>query len=157
MSYEEEKLRKALKKFLQKDERVFTATVIAVNEDECSLDVQTAEGAELYDVKLKALRNVKKGVMIIPATESTVQVCRTGEQEYLMIAADDVAKVLWMFEGSVLSLDSEGFQLKKDNDELKDIIRLIIEAVQETMVLYGKNPNFLKLQQALTKNQNFFK
>ncbi len=43
-----------------------------------------------------------------------------------------------------------------NGDSLKDILTLILKAVQPILVLYGNNPDYAKLTQALTKINNLF-
>lgn len=49
------------------------------------------------------------------------------------------------------------FTITVDDDSLKDALTLIIQAVQQIMVMYGNNPDYGKLSQALTKVNNIFK
>lgn len=49
------------------------------------------------------------------------------------------------------------FTISVDNDSLKDALTMLIEAVQQIVVMYGNNPDYTKLSQALTKVNNIFK
>jgi len=156
MSAEDERIRKDLRDFFKKDERIFTADVINVDEQECVIDVVTVRGTTLYNVKLKALHNNAKGVIVFPKINSTVQVCRIGDKDFIMLAADEVEKVLWSINGVTCQIDGDGVVIDKNGDSLKDILTLITEAVQKIIVLQGTNPDRIKLQQALTKINNLF-
>ena len=43
------------------------------------------------------------------------------------------------------------------NDTMKEVMTLIIEAVQQIVVLQGNNPNYVKLTQALVKVNNLLR
>jgi phage baseplate assembly protein V len=49
------------------------------------------------------------------------------------------------------------FTINVGDDSLKDALTLIIQAVQQIVVMYGNNPDYTKLSEALTKVNNIFK
>ena len=49
------------------------------------------------------------------------------------------------------------FTITVDDDSLKDALTLIIQAVQQIVIMYGNNPDYTKLSEALTKVNNIFK
>ncbi|HJU46360.1 MAG TPA: hypothetical protein VJ647_06215 [Chitinophagaceae bacterium] len=49
------------------------------------------------------------------------------------------------------------FAITVDGNSLKDALTLIIQAVQQIVVMYGNNPDYGKLSEALTKVNNIFK
>lgn len=154
MSAEEEKIRQGFKKLNQQNERVFNATVIAVDEDKCTIDIKTAGGSELYNVKLKALENQKRGFLIIPKNNSDVQVCEIGERDFLMISADEVEKLILIIDTVKYEIDKDGFVFQKGNDTLWIGIKLLIESIEAIIVLQGTNPDRAKLAMAKTKLKN---
>ncbi|MCG8399699.1 hypothetical protein LWS67_24740, partial [Bacillus atrophaeus] len=60
-------------------------------------------------------------------------------------------------DNTLLKVNAEGISISKGEDSLIDVLTLIIDAVSEIMVLYGKNPNYLKLTEAKMKLNNILK
>jgi phage baseplate assembly protein gpV len=55
------------------------------------------------------------------------------------------------FDGGITVSIGDKYKLMKGSDTLKQILTLIVEAVQATVVLQGNNPDAAKLSQALGK------
>lgn len=71
------------------------------------------------------------------------------------IKYDKTAHELTATFGTVVyKWNRNGFLQQKGSDTLKQILVLITEAVQQVVVLYGNNPDYTKLTQALTKINN---
>lgn len=153
------KVIEGLRELLKKPERVFPVTVTSIHKPNCTIDAKTVEGLELFDIKLRAVADTKTGYIIYPKKDTTVQICRTGdEDDYLMLHADEVESMELIIEGVKYKVDKQGYVVSKGNDNLKDVIQLIIdaqnltiEATQQILVIYGNNPDFAKLVQATTK------
>lgn len=70
------------------------------------------------------------------------------------------SKFRTLFEdGAVVEYDKSTHKFKlldSEGNSLKDILTLIVQAVQPILVMYGNNPDFIKLTQALTKINSMF-
>ena len=136
---------------------IIPAQVTAINEDD-TIAVVFSDGVELDDVRLKSVVKSGNKVLLIPTIGSTVMVGKIqNSDEYIVIAVDEISEVVYNIGSAKYSVTSEGFLLQKGNDTLKEILTLIIEAVQPVVVIYGNNPVYLKLQQALNKIENLLR
>jgi hypothetical protein len=120
---------------------IVPAEVISVNEDEATVHIKFSDDSEIDDARLKSVISDDAGIYALPSVGSTIQVARIeNSDEYIVVAMDKVEKVV----------------IKNDGSSLKEILNLIIEAVQKIMVMQGNNPDFIKLAQAKTKTNNLF-
>lgn len=109
MSKQRSKIRESLKDFFSND-LVFPVTVKSIDEDACTVDVETVEGMEIYEVKLRAVKTEKYGIVVFPKKDTTIQICRIGnDNDFLMLHADEVEKIFWKIEDMTLEMTKDGF------------------------------------------------
>lgn len=159
MSKTANELYEALKKITDPGVDVLPAVVKRVNEND-TVDADV-DGIIYYGVNLKAAEKAgQKGIRIKPAVDSMVLIERIGDtksDEYALLMFSEVDEVLFEIEAAKFLMDKDGFIVANGIDSLKDVIKLIIEAVQVTVVLQGKGPDYVKLTQAMQKLNNVFK
>lgn len=110
MSKQRKKIREGLKDLMSTGDVIFPVTVKSVDEDACTIDVVTAEGMDIYEVKLRAVKTEKYGCITFPKKDTTVQICRIGnDDDFLMLHADEVEKIYWKIEGVTLEVTKDGF------------------------------------------------
>lgn len=128
--------------------------VKSVDEDEKTCVIIETIGddeIEIDDVRLRPVLNGNAAITIYPKVNSYVLALRIeGSEEWMVAGVDKTDKVKWEVGDCKFEVD-EGFLIKRGNDTLKDIIQMIIEATQQIVVLYGNNPDYSKLAQALSK------
>lgn len=122
----EEKLVNALKRISKVPMQVISATVLSVDEDNYTIDVEPAGQAELPDVRLKAaIDGLKDGVVEIPEEGSTVLIGLIGnsEDEAFLIRCSKVSKIIINggSNGGLINIE----ELKKTND--------LVKAIKETL------------------------
>jgi hypothetical protein len=128
---------------------IMPATVLTVNND--AVHVRFSDGSEIEDARLKSVIKDGNHLLFIPSTNSTVLVARIdNSDEYVIVAVDEIKEIKSQLNDVLLSINADGFLLKKENASLKELIKLIIEAVQAIVVLQGTNPDQMKLQQTLS-------
>lgn len=110
MSRAEENARRALKEFTRTHYHE-QGEVLSVDEQAYTCVVKLPQGNELPDVMLKALREAEKGAVMIPAIGSTVQLLCVGEPEWMVIAADEISKVIWYVDGTKLEVTKDVFKI----------------------------------------------
>ena len=109
MSKQRNKIREGLKEFMSSD-LVFPATVKSIDEDACTIDVVTAEGMDIFEVKLRAVKTEKYGCVVFPKKDTTVQICRiSDDNDFLMLHADEVEKIYWKIEDMTKEVTKDGF------------------------------------------------
>jgi hypothetical protein len=174
MSKAAHELYNAFKKAFGPGTDVFPAIVTAVNADG-SLKVDV-DGVEYPDVLVQAsLSDGQKGEKVRPAVDSLIIIERIGDaksNEFMAVLFSEIEQhtieigtASWDMTGAgfdlkkddtVLNIGEDGFLVKKDDDTLKEVLTLIVQAVMKIIVLQGTNPDRAKLQQALTKINNLF-
>lgn len=110
MSYKGKKVKEALRDFLKSGIKVFPVTVKEVHDDTCAIDVVTAEGMEIFNVKLKALITEKYGHVIYPVIDTTVLISQIGEDnDFVVLHCDQVSYIYWKVGDMTMELTEEGF------------------------------------------------
>jgi hypothetical protein len=133
------------------------ATVTLINTDD-TISVKLATGLELDDVRLKSVVKGGAKIIIVPKVESVVQIGRIeNSEEFVVLAVEEITEINIEINNVKYVVDETGFLIQKETDTLREVVQLIIEAVQKIVVLQGTNPDRVKLQQALAKAQNILK
>lgn len=121
----------------------------------CTLD----DDGLLYEgVRLRPVLDGKESLTLVPKVGSWALAVRLEDsEEWMLISAGEFDKVVTKVGTTVLEQDASGFLIKKGNDSIKQLFQLVIDSIKPIMVLYGNNPDFVKLLQAETMNNNLFK
>jgi len=133
MSYKHEKLRDALRDFVKPDAHVLSGRVSNVDESEYTCTVTLPNGQIIEEVQLKALRGISTGSVEIPADNSYVQILRlegAGDPDYYVFAAEVIKKVVTTIDGTVLTLDENGYNVKRGGESLTKIMTDLLSALQ---------------------------
>jgi hypothetical protein len=135
------------------------ATVQSVNEAEATCVLWDEETAlEYYDVRLRPVLDGKESITIFPKVKSWCLAVRLeNTEEWMVVACSEADKWRLKTGEAIIEQDATGLQIKKQNDTLRQALELIIQAVMKVMVIQGTNPDYAKLQQALTKIQNILR
>jgi hypothetical protein len=80
-----------------------------------------------------------------------------NSEEFVVLAVEEITEINIEINNVKYVVDETGFLIQKETDTLREVVQLIIEAVQKIVVLQGTNPDRVKLQQALAKAQNILK
>lgn len=142
-------LTKALDEFVnqRKGEGLVVATVTAVDLEQCFIDCKDGDDNEYLDVRLNATPE-KTGLIVVPKVGASVIILGLGnEQEYLMIHAGEIEKVVFHVQNST--------EVEIDDS----IIRLGSNEVEKAVLGESLNSNlndlFGQLDKLLTNLQNF--
>jgi hypothetical protein len=135
------------------------ATVQSVNEAEATCELYDEETAmEYYDVRLRPVLNGKESITIFPKVGSWCLAVRLeNTDEWMVVACSEADKWRLKIGEAIIEQDATGLQIKKQSDTLREALELIIQAVMKVTVIQGTNPDYPKLQQALTKIQNILR
>jgi len=135
------------------------ATVQSVNEAEATCVLWDEETAlEYYDVRLRPVLDGKESITIFPKAGSCGLAVRLeNTEEWMVVACSEADKWRLKTGEAIIEQDATGLQIKKQNDTLRQALELIIQAVMNVVVIQGTNPDYTKLQQALTKIQNILR
>lgn len=132
-----EELKTALAIFVRKRVKatIEPVSVLAVDEDNYTCDVEDAQGMTIYDVRLRAaLDGTEGGVVILPKVGAQAIVARIGDSEaaWVLLSCTQAAKVLvWGDAVQLAGPDGEPVVLGDTlNDNLKglnDNLRAILD------------------------------
>ena len=134
-----------------------TATVTAVNADD-TVAIELGNGRTVDDARLRAVVANGNRVVMVPSVGSTVVVGKLeNSDEYVVLMVSEVSEIKDKIGTVELNVNNAGILMKKDDDTLKQIATLIIEAIEPIIILEGRNPNLVKLAQAKTKVNNLLR
>lgn len=159
MSLENEHIRNEFETFSGRfgPAAIVPATVKGINDDD-TISIELSDGSLIDDARLKSVVKDGNKVLLIPAVDSCVLVGKIdNSDEYVVLVVDEITEVQYVVGGVKMVMDATGFLFKKDSDTLKQALVLIVEALQPTVVIYGNNPIYTKLSQALVKINNLLK
>lgn len=157
----EEEIRAALRKLAGEvgPETTLIGQVEGVNEDEktCSIfDEET--GLTYQDIRLRPVIDGDESMTLFPEPGTwAVAIRLEGGEDWVMTHAQKVYKWRLKIANAEIEQTADGLSVKNGGDSLKDVLKLIIEAVLKVVVIQGQNPDYVKLNQALVKLNKILK
>lgn len=137
---------------------IIPATVLSYNSADETISVALSNDAVIDDVRLRSVIKAGNKKILVPKVNSVVHIASIeNSQEYFVAAVEEIDKEFLIIGTVKYDVDDTGFLIKKGNDTLKKILQNIIEAVQQVVVLQGNNPDYIKLQTALTSVNNLLR
>ncbi|MBS1690537.1 MAG: hypothetical protein JSS96_17525, partial [Bacteroidetes bacterium] len=79
------------------------------------------------------LRSINTGTVIVPEDGCYVQILRlegAGAPDYLVIAAEKIKKQVTTVNGTVLTIDENGYSISRDGESLTKILSSLLTALQ---------------------------
>jgi hypothetical protein len=149
-------LYQALRAISKAEDQVLPGLVTTVETDTIDVDVA---GVVYYGVRLKSVADgTGTGLVIKPKVGSVVLISKIGDQgnEFFVSMYSEVDTMHFKNAAVEMKVDDTGFLIKKGSDTLLQVLKMIIESQQQIMVLYGNNPDYVKLAQATVKLENLF-
>jgi hypothetical protein len=151
-----EQIRQSLRRLASVEGPVQTilAKVLNVNPELFICTVLDDE-TEINEVRLRPVLNGKQSITVYPKEGSWVLIQRIEEDlEWIVVAVDEIDKIRISIDDMLFEMKNGKYLVMSGDDSLKDVLRLIIEAMQVIMVIQGNNPDYVKLQTALDKLNN---
>jgi hypothetical protein len=135
---------------------VIAATVKSVNKTNNTCSIIDSDDLEMQGVRLQSIiDDNQKGCKHYPKVDSVVLVEKLGDKgEMFVLMMSEIEEVNYSIGTTLFKQHSNGFQIEKGNDSLKEIVQLIIDAVTPIAVVIGNNPDYAKLIEADTKLNN---
>lgn len=100
----------------------FPATVNAVDEGELTCTVESPDGLELYDVRLRAtLDGDNTGIVVLPKVGSSVIVgsLGSGDNDHYVAMWSEVDKVVCLIDGASWTVEADGLVVQKGATKLE--------------------------------------
>lgn len=128
-----------------------------ISVDGLSCDCRPVNGdADIDDVRLVA-NEKEEFFVLIPKAGSIVIVESTTQGVSYVSMVSEISEVKYKIGDSFYSVTQAGHLVQKGDDTLKQVLTMIVEAVQQIVVMYGNNPDYVKLTEAMTKINNLLR
>ena len=112
------------------------AKVKSVDQQKAICVLEDEDGQEIFDVRLRPVLNGKKSFLQIPKVGTYVLAIRIeDDDDWMVIACDEIDKMIWYAGSAIFEMDDTGFLLKKENETLKKIMLDIVKAVKSIQLL----------------------
>tara|TARA_Y100000588_G_scaffold217747_1_gene231657 strand:+ start:122 stop:637 length:516 start_codon:yes stop_codon:yes gene_type:complete len=145
----QEKFQQAMKEFGKTPSVCFPADVLEVDKDTLTCVVSPVNGAEMFDVRLKAsINTVTDGIVEFPVEGTTVLVCLIGnDPEMGFIAAVDKVETVLMFGGENGGLTITP-KLVKELNKTNELLTALLDVIKGAPVMEPGNgsPSALQTQ-----------
>jgi hypothetical protein len=155
----EKELQDAFRKLKKRDVDTFPVKVISVNKIKGTCVVSDDE-IEYTDVQLSSIIDGKENkFFLFPAVGSSVLVSPINEdlKRLYVEAYSDIESLDLNIKKVQLSVDKDGFLLKKENETLKKLMSDLIKAIKEMKFTtnYGPTISLINLQQFIDIGERF--
>lgn len=136
-------INKALGEFAKKEAQVFAATVTAVNEAKKTVSIKDVDDLEFFDVRLAAAEDDEKSILLIPKVGSSVLAAMIGNDINTLFVAkvNEVEKVVGAISTTEFEVDSSGYKINRDGENLKSVLNDFLDEVNKIRVIYGNTIN----------------
>jgi hypothetical protein len=128
-----EEIREGLKEMAKKvgPECSNIARVKSVDESKATCVLIDDDGLEYFDVKLRPVESENKSFILVPKVNTFVLAVRVEDQdEWMVIACDEIEKVGYYVGGCIFEIDSLGFLFQKENETLKLLMSDLLTAIE---------------------------
>lgn len=132
-------MREALRNFINATVgvSVLQGEVKSVDESRWTCDVELPNTLLLYDVQLKCLKETEKGCVLVPKVGSWVQIMNVGEPDWLVIAIEQLDKVIVLAEtelqidaaGSTVQVNKDGIVMNGGKNEGLVIVQKLVDKI----------------------------
>lgn len=108
------------------------AQVKSVNENKGTCVLEDEDGQEIPDVRLQPVLTGKKSFIQLPKVGSQVLAIRIeDDDDWLIIACEEITKVVFTVGVTRFEFDDLGFLLKKENESLKKLMNDLLSAIEQ--------------------------
>jgi hypothetical protein len=133
---------------------------VAFNVQEATCEVKIEDYPTLTNVRLCVIQDTPDSKIVIkPKNESRVLIgiIHHEESEAFIAQCSEIESVEITIGSVQLLVNETGVVIKKGDDNLLQALQLLIESVLQISIIYGNNPNFMKLNESLRIIQNILK
>lgn len=136
-------LKRSLDAFRKKGQYTFPVIVKSVDKSKRTVTVTDLEDFEYTDVRLTAVIDESKAVVIYPKLGSTVLVSMIGnELEQLFVSSvREVESIDAVIENTEFHIDASGHRIKRGNEDLLSVLNDLIDELNKIVVIQGTSVN----------------
>lgn len=156
----EEQIRQSLKRWCETygPAPTILATVVSVDEDNSTCILKDDDENEIPDVRLRPVLDGNESMTIFPKAGTWCLAIRIEkEEQWMLIAAGEFEKWKMKIGTTIIEQNATGLLVQKDTDTLKEILLLLCGAMKQIVVVYGNNPDYVKIETAVTKINNLLR
>lgn len=129
--------------------------VISIDTDKNTCTVQPlADQPEILDVRLSAIEASTKGQIIIPVLNSFVIVGQTANEQPHILMFSVIESISTEIQDMSYKLDSEGMKLTKGNNDLKEGLEALKDALNNLKVMTAQGQSSIPIN--ITEINNAF-
>ena len=134
----EKKIRDGLKQIAAEHGPVmlFDGEVIAVDSTDyfCDVKLDTDDEDIVYNVRLRAASIGNQSIDVLPKVGSEVTIAKIAQDDFILVAADEIDSYRVTVGTMVLTQDATGFKISNGTDTLKGILH---DLVTEILGIYA--------------------
>lgn len=108
---------------------LYDAEVTAVDDEAYTCDVLLEGELPIAQVRLRAVISDNQSIDTLPAVGAQVVIGKMGEDDYIVIACDQITSQRVTVGGVVFTIDAEGTLISKEDETLKKILTDVVTAV----------------------------
>ncbi|BAV09399.1 hypothetical protein FLA_5447 [Filimonas lacunae] len=128
------------------------ATVKEIDESDFTCTLEDEDGLKITQVRLRPVIDSKEAITIFPKIGTWALAVRIeSDNEWMLIASGEADKWRIKTGAGVMEQSTKGLLIQHDSDTLLQVIELLVQACMKIVVLQGQNPDYPKLQEALSK------
>jgi hypothetical protein len=107
------------------------AKVKSVDETKATCTLIDEDEQEYLNVRLRPVLTGNKSFILVPKVGSQVLAVRVeDDDDWMIIAADEIKKVGYYIGSTVVEIDATGFLFQKENETLKKILADLLAAIK---------------------------
>lgn len=107
---------------------IYDAVVLDVDADAFTCDIMLDE-VEYPGIRLRAIVSEAHSIDVLPAIGSAVVVGMLGDDDYIVLAADEISSWSVTVDGTTVATDAEGIKISRGEETLKKILTDLVTAV----------------------------
>lgn len=105
----------------------YDAVVTNVDATEYTCDVILDE-VEVYEVRLRAIISDKKSIDVLPKQGTNIVVGKLADDDYILIAADEITSYKLSIGSMALEVDETGFKIGSGTETLEKLLTDLVTA-----------------------------
>ena len=133
---------------------VIVGTVESIDKENDTCKVTRDDAPELFKVRLNAvIDNITNKAVIYPAAGSKVlcTIIENDTKEAAIIKYSEIESIIYKIGDTDYLINATGYQIKRGNNNLKQLLNDFIAEVQKIIVVQGTSPNVAALEEIKTK------
>lgn len=121
-------IREGLLRLTQSDQ-VFEGVISSIDSERYLVDVKLDGGGDLFDCRLRATAGSNRSIDVLPAIHSAVVLVKINEDEFLVVACDEITEYRITAGQAVHTINDQGHQIANGDESLKMLLSDLVDQV----------------------------